>query len=63
MARKFRARPDFLRLWLDDLRYYLACDMFDGRKPMRPRQLARFAPRTNAILHAALASEELARPA
>ena len=63
MARKFRTRPDFLRLWLDDLRYYLACDMFDGRKPMRPRQLARFAPRTNAILHAALASEELARPA
>lgn len=31
------------RLWLDDLRYFAACDFFDGRLPPRPEKLARFA--------------------
>lgn len=63
MVRKFRARPDFLRLWLDDLRYYLACDLFDGRKPMRPRQLARFAPRAGETRFDMPPGEESIRPA
>ena len=31
------------RLWLTDLRYFAACDFFDGRRPPNPAKLARFA--------------------
>ena len=43
MLRKFSARPGLFSTWLTDLRYYLACDTFDGTRPMRPEKLARFA--------------------
>jgi MoaA/NifB/PqqE/SkfB family radical SAM enzyme len=33
------------RLWLADLRYFTACDYFDGRKPLNPTKLARFRPK------------------
>lgn len=42
MVRKFVSRPDVFTTWLTDLRYYLACDTFDGTKPMRLEKLARF---------------------
>jgi hypothetical protein len=32
------ADPQLLRLWLGDLKYYLDCDLFDGRKPPRKRR-------------------------
>jgi MoaA/NifB/PqqE/SkfB family radical SAM enzyme len=43
--RKFASGPVRFSTWLTDLRYYLACDTFDGTRPMRPEKLARFAGR------------------
>ena len=40
--RKLLADAQFRRLWTEDLRYYRACDLFDGRKPPDPAKLARF---------------------
>lgn len=37
LLEKFSAEPEFFRLWHQDLRYCLAWDFFDGRKPMRPK--------------------------
>lgn len=39
--------PEAIRLWFEDLRYYRACDFFNGRLPMSPDKLARFAPATS----------------
>ena len=44
VLRTFSSRPELTRLWLSDLRYYLACDFFDGTRPMRPGKLAGFGP-------------------
>jgi MoaA/NifB/PqqE/SkfB family radical SAM enzyme len=33
----------YRRLWAGDLRYYHACDLFDGRRPPRPERLGRFS--------------------
>ncbi|HCU70061.1 MAG TPA: radical SAM protein [Desulfomicrobium sp.] len=43
VLRNFAATPGAFGTWLTDLRYYLACDTFDGTRPMRPERLARFA--------------------
>ena len=43
--RAFSSRSELAGIWLCDLRYYLACDFFDGTKPMRPGKLAAFGPR------------------
>lgn len=32
----------YRRLWIEDLRYYRACDFFDGRMPPKPDRLRRF---------------------
>ncbi|MFZ5828676.1 MAG: radical SAM protein [Planctomycetota bacterium] len=40
---RWRRDPEYFRLWRDDLRYQLACDLFDGRKPLSPEKLRRFA--------------------
>jgi len=32
----------YIKLWLEDLRYYRACDFFHGRKPPDDRRLKRF---------------------
>jgi hypothetical protein len=32
----------YRRLWMEDLRYYRACDFFDGRVPPKPERLRRF---------------------
>ncbi len=45
VMRKFSSRPEFFGAWLSDLRYYVACDFFDGTKPMHAQRLARFEPR------------------
>jgi len=58
MLRKFKARPDFFRLWVEDLRYYLACDTFDGTKPMLPGKMARFGlPASSSTLRHPLGKE------
>ena len=44
LASRWRADPTFARLWWEDLRYYRACDLFDGRKAPDLRRLARFRP-------------------
>lgn len=36
--------PAYFRIWMKDLRYYRACDLFDGRKPPDPDRLRRFKP-------------------
>jgi hypothetical protein len=49
--RNFAATPGAFGTWLTDLRYYLACDTFDGTRPMRPEKLARLrAPHPNPSL-------------
>lgn len=58
MLRKFKARPDFFRLWVEDLRYYLICDTFDGTKPMLPDKMARFGlPASSSTLRHPLGKE------
>ena len=42
-VRLLRADRRQLRLWLTDLRYFAACSRFDGRKPLEPEKLRRFA--------------------
>jgi MoaA/NifB/PqqE/SkfB family radical SAM enzyme len=49
VMRRFSSRPELPGLWLSDLRYYLACDFFDGTKPMRPEKLVRFVPRSGSV--------------
>lgn len=48
VLRRFSSRRELPGLWYSDLRYYMACDFFDGTKPMRTEKLARFAPRQAA---------------
>ena len=43
LAAAWRRDPAFFDLWRYDLRYYLACDGFDGRRPSDPARLARAA--------------------
>ena len=40
LLRKHRSDPQSVRYWFEDVRYALACDMFDGRKPPDYRRLA-----------------------
>ena len=41
LADQFRREPEFFRLWRQDVRYYQACDWFDGRRPPHPERLKR----------------------
>jgi MoaA/NifB/PqqE/SkfB family radical SAM enzyme len=40
---KMRNDGRYRRLWIEDLRYYHACELFDGRRPPRPERLRRFS--------------------
>ena len=42
LMRKMAADRAYARFWAGDLRYYLACGMFDGRQPMDVDRLKRF---------------------
>ncbi len=42
VLRKYFRDPGYLRLWWEDLRYYRACDLFDGRRPPDWKRLRRF---------------------
>ena len=39
LARRLWKDRDFYRLWREDLRYYRACDFFDGRRNLNPETL------------------------
>lgn len=49
VLRRFSSRPELFGTWLSDLRYFMACDFFDGTRPMRPERLARFGPRRKSF--------------
>lgn len=51
LSRKLRRDSLYRTYWMSDLRYYGACDFFDGRKPLVARKMNKFAhPRFNKIL-------------
>jgi hypothetical protein len=43
LVQRVRHEPVFFRRWWEDLRYYRACDFFDGRRPANAEKLQRFA--------------------
>lgn len=49
LMRRLRETPEYARLWLEDLRYYAACDLFDARVPPDHRRLAPFAAPAAAL--------------
>jgi MoaA/NifB/PqqE/SkfB family radical SAM enzyme len=42
LSRRLYRNPTYLKHWLQDIRYYKACDWFNGRKPLNTRQLECF---------------------
>jgi MoaA/NifB/PqqE/SkfB family radical SAM enzyme len=49
LAAEIRRDPLFYRLWIDDLRYYRACDWFDGRKAPNFRKLRIFGNQNQEV--------------
>lgn len=45
LIRKFRNNREYMKMWLDDIRYYFACNFFDGRQPPNYTKLKKFAAR------------------
>lgn len=43
LLRRLIANPRALGTWFEDLQYYQACDLFDGRRPPDTKKLARFS--------------------
>jgi hypothetical protein len=43
LMKKWRNTPHFFHLWINDLKYYRACDLFNGRKPPNYDRLSKFA--------------------
>jgi hypothetical protein len=64
VMRRFSSRPELFSTWLSDLRYYMACDFFDGTRPMRAERLARFGQKRepSGRVPEPAASEAPARP-
>lgn len=50
LMRKMAADRDYTRLWLSDMRYYHACELFDGRRPINENRLKHFYNNSNQIL-------------
>ena len=48
LLQKVKRDPAFFTCWIADIRYYLACDFFNGRKPMR-RDRLRYEGKTEKI--------------
>ena len=42
LGKKLLRDPEYFRVWMEDLKYYRACDFFDGRRAPNPARLARF---------------------
>lgn len=43
LIRRLRNDPGYASLWREDIAYYRACDLFDGRRPPSYPRLARFS--------------------
>lgn len=43
LLRRLTANPGALGTWFEDLQYYRACNLFDGRRPPDTQKLARFS--------------------
>jgi hypothetical protein len=43
LARRLRAMPSAGTAWVEDLRYYRACGLFNGRRAPNYRRLSRFS--------------------
>lgn len=43
LLRRVRSNPEYFRTWLDDIRYYRACRLFDGRTPPDYKRLQQFS--------------------
>jgi MoaA/NifB/PqqE/SkfB family radical SAM enzyme len=50
LIRRIAADPAAYRLWLQDISYYHACHLFDGRRPIDVKRLRYFAPSPSAPL-------------
>jgi len=46
----FMQDPRYYRLWVEDLKYYRACNYFNGRSPINPALITPFTPRYHAPL-------------
>ena len=42
LVKRIKKDPGFFQFWLEDLRYYQACSLFDGRRPPDYRKMSRF---------------------
>jgi MoaA/NifB/PqqE/SkfB family radical SAM enzyme len=42
LSRRLYRNPTYLKHWLQDIRYYKACDWFNGREPLNTRQIECF---------------------
>ncbi len=47
LFKKIKSDPEFFRYWIKDIRYYHACDFFDGRKPLSREKLRKFRVETS----------------
>ena len=54
LIKRIRQDRDYFRLWIQDLRYYRACDYFDGRKPLNTDRLHAFSTHCEFIEHSEL---------
>ena len=43
LINKFRNNREYMKMWLDDIRYYFACNFFDGRQLPNYTKLKKFA--------------------
>jgi len=60
LLNRIRRDPGYAAVWIRDLDYYLACDLFDGRRPPDYPKLARFGktPGTyNSLAHSSATSD------
>ncbi len=47
-AARWKNDPEYLAAWIHDMRYYFACNLFDGRVPPDFKRLKRFSPQSRA---------------
>jgi len=56
LIRRTMDHPGSMATWIEDIRYYAACDLFDGRKPPNFWKLARFSRPTHTAYPLAVPS-------
>jgi MoaA/NifB/PqqE/SkfB family radical SAM enzyme len=53
LLRRIQRDREYFRLWINDLRYFRACDLFDGRRPPDYERLKSFQPAAGEELKSA----------